>query len=414
MAVGSIYIIGAGIAGLSVATALAEKGKRVIVHEAARHGGGRCRSFFENTLGCRIDNGNHLLLSGNFDVNTYLNRIGAKDSLVGPKKAIYPFVNIEDKKRWVLDISLGRFPWWVFSSNRRVPKTTAIDYLRAIKLANAKPTDTVGILLDDGSYGYRVFWEPLTESLLNTPAQMASANLLWAVIKESLCRGAASCQPMFVREGLSETFVDPALHYLIKKGTAINFNSRLRDIEFLDKKVKKLIFSNRDEELGEGDKVILALPPNVVASLLPNLKLPNQYHSIINGHFQSNKLLPGHKFIGAVGGTVQWVFSRDKIISVTVSAADNLVDKSSSSLAKILWHDIVQILGLQNSSIPLNRIIKEKHATFSQNPQQIGLRPKAQTAWENLFLAGDWTETKLPATIEGAVRSGRLVSEIIN
>ena len=134
---------------------------------------------------------------------------------------------------------------------------------------------------------------------------------------------------------------------------------------------------------------------------------------MVQGELSNPKqaLLP---IIGAVGGTVHWVFIRDNIISVTVSAADDLVDKSSSLLAKILWYDVVQILGLQNSATPVNRIIKEKHATFSQSPEQISLRPKAQTVWDNLFLAGDWTETNLPATIEGAVRSGRLVSEIMN
>ena len=93
---GVSHVIGAGVSGLSVATTLADKQNKVIVYETSRQAGGRCRSFFEQNMGCRIDNGNHLLLSGNTEVRTYLDRVGGSKFLTGPEAAVYPFVNLEN------------------------------------------------------------------------------------------------------------------------------------------------------------------------------------------------------------------------------------------------------------------------------------------------------------------------------
>src|SRR5258708_15200735 len=102
MAQGHVHVIGAGLAGLAAAVTLAARGRRVTVHEAGDHAGGRCRSYDDVALGCRLDNGNHLLLAGNRRTMTYLDRIGARASLVGPDAAIFPFVDLATGRRWVL------------------------------------------------------------------------------------------------------------------------------------------------------------------------------------------------------------------------------------------------------------------------------------------------------------------------
>jgi hydroxysqualene dehydroxylase len=98
---------------------------------------------------------------------------------------------------------------------------------------------------------------------------------------------------------------------------------------------------------------------------------------------------------------------------VTVSAADGIVDEPADSLALRLWQDVARAYCLADRTLPPWRIVKEKRATFAATPQQERLRPPAATRWRNLVLAGDWTRTGLPSTIEGAIRSGESAAAIV-
>ncbi len=118
-------------------------------------------------------------------------------------------------------------------------------------------------------------------------------------------------------------------------------------------------------------------------------------------------------FLGLLGGTAEWLFVRGDVASVTVSAANELAEEESGVIARRLWADVAAALGLGGVPLPPHRIGKEKRATFAGTPVQVRRRAGTRTPWANLFLAGDWTDTGLPATIEGAVRSGRKASETI-
>ena len=118
--------------------------------------------------------------------------------------------------------------------------------------------------------------------------------------------------------------------------------------------------------------------------------------------------------VGLIGATAEWVFAFEDRISVTVSAADRMVDDDRERLAGIFWEDIVRAHGLPGSApLPPWQIVKERRATFAATPAQNAKRPGARTRWDNLILAGDWTDTGLPATIEGAVRSGFRAADLI-
>jgi hypothetical protein len=118
-------------------------------------------------------------------------------------------------------------------------------------------------------------------------------------------------------------------------------------------------------------------------------------------------------FAGIVGGTAEWVFRKPGVIAVTVSAADRLVDRPAEELCALLWRDVAAAFGLAAAPVPPARIVKERRATFRATPAQLRRRPPATTRWSNLALAGDYVDTGLPATIEGAIRSGDAAAELL-
>src|SRR5690349_24376390 len=140
----TVHIIGAGISGLSAAVRLSNGGLRVHVHEATQQAGGRCRSYFDAATNLTIDNGNHLLLSGNHHALAYARSIGTEAGLAGPKSAQFPFVDIATGQRWQIDLGNSRLPLWVFDESRRVPDTGVRDYLALAPLVWASTRRKVG------------------------------------------------------------------------------------------------------------------------------------------------------------------------------------------------------------------------------------------------------------------------------
>ncbi|WP_413205620.1 hydroxysqualene dehydroxylase HpnE [Rhodospirillum sp. A1_3_36] len=404
-----VHVVGAGMAGLACAVRLTAKGVPVSLWEGAGQAGGRCRSFHDATLDRHIDNGNHLLLSGNRAVGEFLATIGAPaDVLAGPERASFPFLDLSTGERWVVRPSAGLIPWWVFSPRTRIPGTAIGEYLAGIRLARAKPGDTIAELFDTGSPLYKRFWEPLTIAALNTDPEEAAAELLWPVIQETFGKGEAACRPRYAPDGLSAAFVDPALAWLAGRGAKITLKRRLSGVEFQGDRVGSLLFGSERVVVEEGEAVVLALPPAGVAGLLPDLDLPDQYRAIVNVHYRLDHAPKGFVSpLGILGGTAEWLFVRGDIASVTVSAADALAEVDAGEVIARVWRDVARALNLDPASpAPLARVIKEKRATFAQTPGQVAKRPEARTRWRNLALAGDWTNTGLPATIEGAMRSG--------
>ncbi len=117
-----------------------------------------------------------------------------------------------------------------------------------------------------------------------------------------------------------------------------------------------------------------------------------------------------------LNGVVQWLFAFPGRLSVTISAGDRLIDGPREELAKTIWNEVARITGLtaaRPGGLPPWQIVRERRATFAATPAQDAKRPGPATAWRNLVLAGDWTDTGLPATIEGAIRSGNRAADMI-
>jgi hydroxysqualene dehydroxylase len=408
----TVHIVGAGISGLSAAVRLANAGCTVHVHEATQQAGGRCRSYFDAATNLTIDNGNHLLLSGNRHAVAYAGSIGTEAGLVGPKSAQFPFVDLATGQRWQLDLGESRLPLWVFDEARRVPDTGLLDYLSLMPLIWAAPGKLVGDAIRCEGTLYRRLVQPLLLAALNVDPPEGSAGLAGAVVRETLLAGGEACRPLIARDGLSAVLVEPAIKLLQNKGAGIHFGHELREFGLSTDSVGELRFGEDNVAIASDAAVVLAVPPRPAALLLPGLKTPSKFRAIVNAHFRFDPPKDMPPILGIVGGLVEWLFAFPQRLSITISSADRLVDMPREELAQAIWRDICKAAGIQ-AELPPWQIVRERRATFEATPEQNALRPGAVTNWKNLFLAGDWTDTGLPATIEGSVRSGNRAADLV-
>ena len=401
----TVHIIGAGISGLSAAVRLANANYKVHVHEATQQAGGRCRSYFDAATNLTIDNGNHLLLSGNRHALAYARSIGTEAGLVGPKLAQFPFVDLSTGQRWLLDLGDTKLPLWVLDESRRVPDTGLIDYLGLMPLIwSGKDRLVKDAIRCDGTL-YRRLVQPLLLAALNVDPPEGSAGLAGAVVRETLLAGGQACRPLIARDGLSAVLVEPAIKLLQDKGASVRFSHELREFATSKGRVTELNFGDDSIAIAPGDAVVVAVPPRSAASLLPGLKTPTKFRAIVNAHFRFDPPRDAPPILGVVGGLVEWLFAFAQRLSVTISNGDRLVDMPREELAQAIWRDVCKA-GSVAGELPPWQIVRERRATFEATPEQNALRPGAATGLKNLFLAGDWTDTGLPATIEGSVRSG--------
>jgi squalene-associated FAD-dependent desaturase len=408
----TVHIIGAGISGLSAAVRLANANFKVHVHEATQQAGGRCRSYFDAATDLTIDNGNHLLLSGNRHAVSYARSIGTEAGLVGPKRAQFPFVDLTTGQRWQLDLGDSRLPLWVFDEARRVPDTGLLDYLALMPLIWAAQSKLVGDTIACKGTLYERLVQPLLLAALNVDPPEGSAGLAGAVVRETLLAGGQACRPLIARDGLSAVLIEPAIKLLQDKGANIQFGHELREFGMSANSVAELKFGDDTVAIEPADAVVMAVPPRPAASLLPGLKTPSKFRAIVNAHFRFDPPKDMPPILGVVGGLVEWLFAFPQRLSVTVSNADRLVDMPREELAQAIWRDICKAGGV-HGELPPWQIVRERRATFEATPEQNSLRPGPSTGWRNLFLAGDWTDTGLPATIEGSVRSGNRAADLV-
>ena len=403
------YIIGAGISGLSSACYAKNNNQNVKLFESSTNAGGRCRSYYDKSLNIEIDNGNHLVLSANenfLDICKLINSSNTIESF-GPN---FNFYDLKKKKNWSLQISNKYFPFWILNKKNRVPDTDLKDYLSLLKIFNVNINHSVSDLFLNSGNLYKSFWEPLTLGILNTECENASAFLLTNVIKKSFLKGRDFCQIIQPKKNWNETLITPMLEYLKKNSVFIKYKSILKSLEINNNIITKLNFNNNEILINKEDKIILCLPPNSLNKIMPQIDLPKEFNTILNIHFKLDKnIIDRLKFpiLGMLNSVTHWVFLKKNYISITISSANKYNDFDSEKIAKLVWNEISQGLGISEINIPNFKVLREKKATYQQSPQNYKLIQKINSLPLNLRLAGDWTEKYLPSTIESSILSGK-------
>jgi squalene-associated FAD-dependent desaturase len=406
-------VVGAGLAGIAAALDLAEAGWGVTLWEASGKAGGRCRSYRDEVLGRRIDNGNHLILSGNAAVLHHARRVGAGHLLETRGEAVFPFADLDGEG---FSIRVPATPLGGWRRSARPPGVGVGALAGVATLLAAGAGRTVAEAVRDRGAMWRAFWVPFTTAVLNTPPEAASAALLRAVLLRTFLRGAGACRPVLAPEGLGAALIDPALARLGALGVEVRLRAPLQRLVLGNGRAVALDVGGEEVALGEGDAVVLAVPPAALGAVLPDVDLPGPGPAILNAHFvvaaEVAALCP--PVLGLLGSSAQWAFRRGDVVSVTVSAAEGLPvwGMAREDALLLLWSEVARALGTGARPVA-SRLIRERGATFDQSPAGAARRPATRTALRNVVLAGDHVATGLPATLEGAVRSGRMAAQAL-
>ncbi|MGK8209257.1 hydroxysqualene dehydroxylase HpnE [Burkholderia cenocepacia] len=411
----TVHVIGAGLAGLSAAVELQRRGRRIVLHDAHAQAGGRCRSWFDETLGATIDSGLHRIFAGQAATQRYLRAIGATDQLAGPSLPEFPVVDVAAQQRWTLRFGAGHWPSWLFDAASRAPGTTPLDYLALAPLAFARTGRSLAQTMRCDGVLWDRWLRPYWLGLLNVEPRHATAELARAVLCGMFAAGGAGCRPLVARHGLGSAFVDPALRMLQHGGAQIRLRSRLDAFEFgaHGNAVDAIAIGAERIELAPGDAVVLAVPPEVAQPLVPDLTAPDTFSAVVTAYFAVEPPAGSPLDTAVVNGVVDAVRSGDGQLAATIHDAARWLDMPHDTLARRIWEDVARVTGANPATLPAWQLAIEPRAGFAAVPSQEMKRPAVRTRWTNLVLAGDWIATGLPATIEGAIRSGQLAADAL-
>jgi squalene-associated FAD-dependent desaturase len=407
-----VHIVGAGLSGLSAAWNLARSGAtEIIIHEALPHAGGRRRSFFDEALGLTIDSGNFPLLAAHRAALAMIEAVGARGEWRALDQPGAAFVDMSNAERWTLRPNAGRIPWWLLVEGRRAPRTTLSDYWAARRLISAPPQATVADIAPPSGPLFDRLWRPLTLAALNAEPKRASARLAGHSLSELLQTGGGA-RAFLPINGFGRALVDPALRSLRRSGVSLRFERRLREINFTDDRASGLEFEHDRVDLGPDDRVVLATPAPIAASLAQWLETPRGYNSAITVHFACPPPKGAPAILGIVNGAFDWLFSYADRLSVTILDAGERIDLPREDLAAQCWRDIAALTGLSDER-PGWRVVPLRRASFVVTPEEEARRPPCRTKMRNLYLAGAYVQSAFPDSVEAAVRSGGVAARCV-
>ena len=438
-----VVVIGAGFAGLSAACVLAERGARVLVLEARPQLGGRATAFADRETGERVDNGQHVLFGCYRATFEFLRRIGAEQNVSQQSSLEFPCYDASGVRSTLkcpplpapVHLLAGVLNWkpipWAerLAALRLVPPLLAAR--RQLRSGNSMRATEENVHTWLKRYGQgevliEWLWEPLAVAALNQSIEHASAAPFVRVLAEMFSSDRAAAAIVLPLKPLDETYAIPARDFIVRHGGEVRTSALARVHVNTDK--------TRHVEVGgsrlETPMVLAAVAWHSLSNLFPSAPAAlagplcdaAQMESmpIVTVNLWYDRTVMAEPFAGLPGRTMQWVFDkrltfgeRASHLSLVSSGASAIAGRANQELIALARDEIGQSLpAAREAHVVRATVIREKRATFSLAPGQ-PRRPGPRTDVSGLFLAGDWTDTGLPATIEGAVVSGHAAARAI-
>ena len=418
-------VIGAGFAGLTAAAYLVSNNIKVTLLESSPKLGGRAYSFCHKETSTTIDNGQHILMGCYFETLKFLDLIGAVSNFDFPKKLEVNFVK-ENFEVLPLKAASFFYPINLLAGVLNFKAISFSERLSLLKIFLKLPFYsskyfsgiTVREWLEKERQSKKVqnaFWKILAVGALNTNIEKASAEIFIDILKYIFLNGSKAASIVLPKHRLSKSYCQDAERYISKKGGKIKLSESVLNFSVKNESITEIRTENNI--YNDFDFVISAIPAYALSRIVDEkitIDIPDfKYSSILNVHlWHDGNFLPSG-FYGLINSPVHWVFNKGTHLNIVISDADYLISESDNEIMNILKTELKKFLNLNTDNINQYKIIKEKRATFIPSAEIIRRRPSQKTNIKNLLIAGDWVDTKLPSTIESAVKSGRIAADII-
>ena len=437
-----VVIIGGGFAGLAAGVALAKAGCAVRLLEQKPHLGGRASSFLDPATGSVVDNGQHLFMGCYQQTIEFLKTIGTLDRL-----HFQPCLSIQFLERdgTMTGLACPRLPapWHLLAGVLRSGSFTwsekfeILRMRRALGDTNSSSNDHRALTVDDWLKGAgqseslrRKFWNLICVAAMNEDPAIASALLFKRVLKLALFGSPQESRLAIARVGLSACYTDAAAQFIRARGGRVELGRSVTGMRITHGACEGVTLAGGEKI--QAPNVLSAVPWNKFTRLLPPDLLPSDAFftnilalrpaPIISVNLWFDRSVTDLEFAALRGTTIQWLFNKTRIfsedgtrsvscapsyLSIVLSGAHQHIGRSKDDLVATALRELHGLLpATKPAKLVRSLVIKERFATFSPGVDVEDLRPPARTPIRGLYLAGDWTATGLPATIEGAVKSG--------
>ena len=420
-----VIVIGGGFAGLTAASYLSKNKFKVTLIEASPKLGGRAYSFLDKDTNSIIDNGQHILMGCYNETIKFLSLIGAEKNFYFQKRLEVNFVK-EGFDLLPLKSLPIFYPFGLIFGLLNYKAITIFQRVKLLKVFFKLPflspdkfsSMNIKQWLESEKQSEEIqtgFWKIIAVGALNTGIERGSAKIFIDILKQMFLAGNKSAVIVLPKSGLSQSFVNNAQDFILQNGGKINLSESVENILLQDGKIVQIQTSKQN--ICDFDYVISAIPAyafkkvfnveNIVA--MPEFN----YSTIMNIHIWLKENTFAEGFFGLINSPLHWVFNKGTHLNTVISDADALANNSEDQLVKLVKDELRKFFLLDPEAISNYKIIKEKRATFIPSNNIIDKRPSQKNKIKNLILAGDWVDTGLPSTIESAVKSGRVASDLI-
>jgi squalene-associated FAD-dependent desaturase len=430
-----VIVIGGGLSGLSTAVDLASRGISVLILEQRQHPGGRTYSFVDEKTGSTIDNGQHLMMGCYHETRWLLHTIGSERLA-----ALQPNLHIDFRSPLsgvaTLHCPTLPAPLHLLAGMLKLRSLSLLDRLKLLRVGleirkrpeKVEPSIaslTVHQWLDSlgqSEANKKYLWNVIAVGSLNEDPSIASALLFYRVLRAAFFGEEKDSSFLIPQVGLSQLFNEPSLSFIRSRKGDIQYQCTADALVLEGSQVMAIRCS--DGVTRSAGAFVSAIPWYSISGLLPAdepaVKLAERMQTspILSINLWFDRVVMDEPFLALLDSNVQWVFNKSRTkdstefpgqyLSLVISGARGLIEKNAEELVALALNDLKQVLPrVALARLNHSVLLKEKRATFSPRPEIESIRPSCNTSLKNMFLAGDWTNTGYPATIEGAVMSGR-------